>query len=155
MWQTGNIFFLPYRPPAPAQCSPFALAPSRAPQVMHSPRRVSHDAACRVVPIFLRTARADAWHPALAQTRTPIIPPAKRSKSSCSSIDSPIPFRLLREAYMQSGGQAVGCLTAHPVGCPVKQPACQGLSAPWTPTREGATPLVWTLPVETRRGGVA
>lgn len=36
--------------------------------------------------------------------------------------------------------------------CP--QHACQGFQ-PVDPTREGLPPLVWTLPAEARRGGVA
>lgn len=39
----------------------------------------------------------------------------------------------------------MGCMTAHPVGCAVTQPAWQGFQ-PVHPTKEGASPLCWILP---------
>ncbi len=72
--------------------------------------------------------------------------------------DSPpvIPFcGLYGEVAMQGDGQAMACITAHPIGCPVLHAACQGFQ-PVDPTREGAKgPLAWTLPHEAWGSGVA
>ena len=48
---------------------------------------------------------------------------------------------------MQGSGQAMACITAHPLGCPVIQSACQGFQ-PVDPTREGRGPSSGLSPMQ-------
>jgi hypothetical protein len=119
-----------------------------------SDRRYEDTIACPR-PCFWRRSRAKSF-PAFL----PVMRPDHSATGTPESLARAVILGLLFP--VQIGGRYMGQRTSYVLWPPrilsdarCPQHACQGLSAPWTPTREGLPPLVWTLPAQARRGGVA
>jgi hypothetical protein len=147
----ASRFFFPYRPPCPPPVFPFSRRNSSAqPAVFPSAHRhgggqcSSCERYRKVEGEAFRLARSSfAVRNDRRSFRT------RTDKKSCGDSGRSDSLRFMWCSVRH--GQAMACITAHPLGCPVILRRLPGALPRWTPARGGASPSPLTPPEKHER----